>query len=112
MVDLEGEREPETNGADVGVTSRELAPHSFRWIRPLRGVVGILLLALAWAGLVVIALLAHAATGMPLRLWPPQLRLILPVVELTLALWIGLIVAVLILLGSFLIWLALTVRGW
>jgi hypothetical protein len=75
-------------------------------------VVGIVLLALAWVGLVGIAVLVHGVADAPLKLGPPSLRLLLPVVQLIAALWIGLIVATLIFLGSFLIWLALTVRGW
>jgi len=112
MLDLEGQRDPETYGTDAGAKAHDVVSPSYHWIRPLRGVVGILLLALAWVGLVVIALLAHGATDMPLKLWPPGLWSLLPIVQLTLALWIGFIVAVLIFLGSFLIWLALTVRSW
>jgi hypothetical protein len=112
ILDMEGQREPETFEDDIGAKTEDIAAPLSRWIRPLRGAVGILLLALAWVGLVGIALLAHGATDVPLKLWPPSLRLLLPVVQLTLALWIGLIVAILIFLGSFLIWLALSVRGW
>lgn len=112
ILDMEGQREPETFEDDIGTKTEDIVAPLSRWIRPLRGGVGILLLALAWVGLVGIALLAHGATDVPLKLWPPSLRLLLPVVQLTLALWIGLIVAILIFLGSFLIWLALSVRGW
>jgi hypothetical protein len=112
MLDMEGQREPETLEDDTRAKTEDIAAPWPRWIRPLRGAVGILLLALAWVGLVGIALLAHGATDVPLKLWPPGWRLLLPVVQLTLALWIGFIVAILIFLGSFLIWLALTVRGW
>jgi hypothetical protein len=112
ILDMEGLSEPETSESDVEVKTKDAAEPLSRWIRPLRGVVGILLLALAWVGLVGIALLAHGVTDMPLKLWPPSLRLLLPVAQLIAAIWIGLIVATLIFLGSFLIWLALTVRGW
>jgi hypothetical protein len=112
MLDMEAQREPETSEADAGPSTKDFAAPLSSWIRPLRGVVGILLLALAWIGLVGIALLAHGATDVPLKLWPPSLRLLLPVAQLIAALWIGLIVVTLIFLGSFLIWLALTVRGW
>jgi hypothetical protein len=112
MLDVEGLSEPETSDADAGAKTKDAATPLSGWIRPLRGVVGVLLLALAWVGLVAIALLAHGATDMPLKLWPPSLRMLLPVVQLIAAIWIGLIVATLIFLGSFLIWLALTVRGW
>jgi hypothetical protein len=110
---MEAQREPEkTSEADAAATTKDVAAPLSSWIRPLRGVVGILLLALAWVGLVGIALLAHGATDVPLKLWPPSLRLLLPVALLIAALWIGVIVVTLIFLGSFLIWLALTVRGW
>jgi hypothetical protein len=112
MVDMGAHREPETSQADAEATTEDVAAPLSSWIRPLRGVVGILLLALAWVGLVGIALLAHGVTDVPLKLWPPSLRLLLPVAQLIAALWIGLIVVTLIFLGSFLIWLALTVRGW
>jgi hypothetical protein len=109
---LEAHREPETSEADAEARAKDVAASLSRWIRPLRGLVGVLLLALAWVGLVGIALLAHGATDAQLKLWPPSLRLLLPVAQLIAALWIGLIVVTLIFLGSFLIWLALTVRGW
>jgi hypothetical protein len=112
ILDMEGQREPETFEDDTGAKTEDIAAPLSHWIRPLRGAVGILLLALAWVGLVSIALLVHGATDVPLKLWPPSLRLLLPVVQLIAALWIGLIVAILIFLGSFLTWLALTVRGW
>jgi small-conductance mechanosensitive channel len=112
IVDIEAQREPETSDAETGATTKDVVAPLSSWIRPLRGVVGIVLLALAWVGLVGIALLVHGATDAPLKLWPPSLRFLLPVVQLIAALWIGLIVATLIFLGSFLIWLALTVRGW
>jgi hypothetical protein len=110
MVGMEDQSESTPSKAEVEVL--ESAVPLLRWIRPLRGVLGILLLALAWVGLVGIALLLHGATDAPLKLWPPSLRLLLPLIQVIAALWIGLIVAILILLGSFLVWLALTVRGW
>jgi hypothetical protein len=108
VLDMEGQRALQASGAEVpGVA----APRP-RWIRLLRGVVGILLLALAWFGLVGVALLVHGATDVPLKLSPPSLRMLLPIAQLVLAVWIGFIAATLVLVGSFLIWLALTVRGW
>jgi hypothetical protein len=89
------------------------APNGTRWIRPLRGVTGLLLLALAWLGLLCIVLLIHAATHEePLKLWPLGIESLLPLVEILGAIWLGVAVAMCLLVGAFLLWLALTVRGW
>jgi hypothetical protein len=112
MLDMEGQRAAQASEAEGGARVPGVTAPGPRWIRPLRGVVGILLLALAWVGLVGIALLVHGATDVPLKLSPPSLRLLLPIAQLVLAVWIGFIVATLIFLGSFLIWLALSARGW
>jgi hypothetical protein len=88
-------------------------PGGTRWIRPLRGVTGILFLALAWLGLLIIVLLIHAAThDESLKLWPLGIQSLLPLVELVGAIWVGVAVAMSLLVGAFLVWLALTVRGW
>jgi hypothetical protein len=84
-----------------------------RWIRLLRGVIGLLLLSLAWLGLVIIVLLVHGAMHEePLKLWPLGIQSLVPVVELLGAIWVGVAVAMSLLVGAFLLWLALTVRGW
>lgn len=85
---------------------------SSRWIRPLRAVTGLLLLVVAWAGLLAIALLVHAAVGGPFTFPPAGLHPLLPIVELIVAVWIAAIVGMSILVGAFLLRLALTVRGW
>ena len=88
-------------------------PNGTHWIRLLRGATGILLLALAWMGLLIIVLLIHAATHEePLKLWPLGIQSLLPVGELLGAIWLGVAVAMSLLVGAFLLWLALTVRGW
>lgn len=99
----EGRAAPEASG---------FRPVSAWWIRPLRGMTGLLLLALAWVGLLAIVILFRGAIQLPVKFWPLSLRPVLPVVELVAALWIGVTVAMSILVGSFLLWLALTVRGW
>src|SRR5215469_16049933 len=93
MLDMEGQRAPQTSEAEVGAEVPGVAAPTLSWIRLLRGVVGILLLALAWVGLVGIALLVHGATDVPLKLSPPSLRLLLPIAQIVLAAWIGFIVA-------------------
>jgi hypothetical protein len=88
-------------------------PNGTRSIRLLRGVAGILLLALAWLGLLTIVLLIHAAThDEPLKLWPLGIPSVLPLIELLGVIWLGVAVAMSLLVGAFLLWLALTVRGW
>jgi hypothetical protein len=88
-------------------------PAGTRWIRPLRAGAGILLLALAWIGLLTIVLLIHAAThDEPLKLWPLGIQSVLPLIELLGVIWLGVAVAMSLLVGAFLLWLALTVRGW
>ena len=71
------------------------------WLRPFRMVSGVLLLTLAWMGLVGIVLLARMATEAPLSFLTPSLTLLLPVLELLAALWIGLAAAMAIVVGSF-----------
>ena len=93
--------------------SSSRSPTGTRWIRPLRGVAGILLLALAWLGLLTIVLLIHAAThDEPLKLWPLGIQSVPPLIELLGVIWLGVAVAMSLLVGAFLLWLALTVRGW
>jgi hypothetical protein len=88
-------------------------PAGTRWIRLLRGVIGILLLALTWLGLVIVVLLVRAAThDEPLRLWPLGIQSLMPLLELIGAVWLGVAVAMSLLVGAFLLWLALSVRGW
>ncbi|MGO8951570.1 MAG: hypothetical protein ACLQUY_28735 [Ktedonobacterales bacterium] len=106
MLDKEGSAPPEPS------LSPQLGSGWMHWIRPLRGISGLLLVALAWAGLLVMVLLYHGATQMPLKLWPPNWSVLVPLVDLLAALWIGLVVAMSMLVGSFLLWLAITVRGW
>jgi hypothetical protein len=61
----------------------------------------------------IIVLLIHDATpDEPLKFWPLGIQSLLPVVELLGAIWVGVAVAMSLLVGAFLLWLALTVRGW
>jgi hypothetical protein len=94
------------------VSARQPVTAQESWIRPLRAVVGILLLAVAWAGLLTMAVLVHNVASMPLRLWPPSFRILFPILELVAAVWIGMVTATSVLVSSFLVWLALTERGW
>jgi hypothetical protein len=105
------------DGSIEGPESPTLAssrpPAGTRWIRPLRGGAGILLLALAWLGLLTIVFLIHAAIhDEPLKLWPLGIQSVLPLIELLGVIWLGIAVAMSLLVGAFLLWLALTVRGW
>jgi hypothetical protein len=102
-----------TQESDPAAVPPVKAPNGTRWIRPLRGVTGVLLLALAWLGLLCIVLLIHAAThDQPLKLWPLGIEALLPLIEILGAIWLGVAVAMCLLVGAFLLWLALTVRGW
>ena len=102
-----------TEESDPAAAPPVKTPNGTRWIRPLRGVTGLLLLALAWLGLLCIVLLIHAATyDQPLKLWPFGIESLLPLIEILGAIWLGVAVAMCLLVGAFLLWLALTVRGW
>lgn len=94
------------------VLARQPVSTEETWIRPLRALVGIVLLAVAWTGLLTMVVLVHNIASMPLRLWPPSFQILFPILELVAAVWVGLVTATSILVSSFLVWLALTERSW
>jgi hypothetical protein len=81
------------------------------WLRPARGVSGVVLLALAWATIMVGLWLASVTLGIP----PHRhvvVRLALYVLGAVGTCWLGLMALAAVLVGAFCLMLALTERGW
>lgn len=100
---------PELSGnASAAAAVASAAP---RFLRAKRALVGLALLALAWLGLFIVALLVMSAMDV-LPIQHVSLNLAVALVEVVGACWLGLAALGCLFVGAFCVMLALTHRGW
>ena len=109
--DMDG---PAPGAGMAGVGGGEMLATETRapgWLRPLRALVGVLLLAVSWAGLMAAILLALNTLAVP----PHRhliVRIALYIVGAIGAAWLGVVALAAVIAGAFCLTLALANRDW
>ncbi len=99
---------PELKGDASAATSARPMP---RLLRTKRALIGLALLALAWLGLLIVAMLGMAAWHV-LPIQRLSFALVVALVEIVGACWIGMAALGCLLVGAFCVMLALTRQEW